>query len=303
MTRQTSDSSSTTADRYDRSIRLLTQEGQDAITESHVVLVGCGGIGSLVAQQLARLGVTAFTLVDPDVVEETNLPRLVGAFDTDVGREKVGVIRETIQKTNPEADVRTVADEIENQAGVLARGDVVIGAVDWLTTRMFLNEQAVRLETPYIDVGAVIDVNAGEDVTTMEAYIQFIRPGENACFECLDRVDLNRVRKERLMRQGVGDEGVRRGYLNASDREPEPAIITLNGVAVSLAAEQFIKHVTMFDEPADFLRYDALANEVSRLSTSRRADCLVCGDEGLLGMDGSQDVVTKDDPFKPGTVF
>lgn len=282
MTRQASPTSSADTNRFDRSIRLLTEDGQDQLRNRHVALIGVGGVGSLIAEQLARLGVDTFTIVDPDVVEETNLPRLTGAFDSDIGRRKVAVIRETVERANADATVHAICTEIESQPRLLERADIVIGAVDRMQTRMWLNEAAVRLATPYIDVGSVIDVE-DEAVTTMDTYVQYIDPGENGCFTCLGRDDLDAVRRERLQQAGATDEATQRGYVDGSDFEPEPSIITLNGIGASLAAEQVVKHVAGFDSPADFLRYDALANDVVRLHTAPTDDCLVCGHDALLG--------------------
>src|SRR5262249_44306305 len=73
------------ADVHDRQVRAFGVEGQARIGSTKVAVIGLGGTGSLVTQQLARLGVQRFILVDHDVVETTNLNRLVGAYPDDVG--------------------------------------------------------------------------------------------------------------------------------------------------------------------------------------------------------------------------
>ena len=65
--------------RYDRQVRLFGDHGQEMLGKAKVAIVGLGGVGFLLAEYLARLGVGHFVLVDPDRVESTNLPRLVGA--------------------------------------------------------------------------------------------------------------------------------------------------------------------------------------------------------------------------------
>jgi hypothetical protein len=96
------------ADRFDRNVRAFGIKGQRRLGDVTAGIVGVGGLGSLVAEQLARLGVTEFVLVDPDIVEESNLSRLVGAYDHHVGRPKVTAIREHLwQSGTDDVDVET----------------------------------------------------------------------------------------------------------------------------------------------------------------------------------------------------
>jgi molybdopterin-synthase adenylyltransferase len=72
------------SDEYDRQVRAFGAGGQQQLQELHVAIIGLGGTGSIVAQQLAHLGVARFTLVDPDTVEPTNLNRLANASSRDL---------------------------------------------------------------------------------------------------------------------------------------------------------------------------------------------------------------------------
>jgi hypothetical protein len=74
--------------RHDRQARLFGDRGQQAFGKMRVAVVGLGGVGSLVAELLARLGVGHLVLVERDIVDETNLPRLVAAEPDDVGKPK-----------------------------------------------------------------------------------------------------------------------------------------------------------------------------------------------------------------------
>ena len=77
--------------RDDRQVRAFGEPGQRLLRRLHFAVIGAGGTGSLVCQQLAHLGASCITVVDPDLVEETNLNRLVGSIPSDVGRPKVEV--------------------------------------------------------------------------------------------------------------------------------------------------------------------------------------------------------------------
>src|SRR4051812_27228489 len=93
-------------------------------------LVGLGGGGSHVAQQLAHLGVENFKLFDPDRVEESNLNRLIGATSADLGKPKTLVAARLIQGINPRAQVEQVEAKWQEYHGIVRGCDVIFGGVD-----------------------------------------------------------------------------------------------------------------------------------------------------------------------------
>lgn len=264
--------------RYDRNIRAMTDDGQQAIASTSVAIIGCGGIGSVLVEELARLGVRQFTLIDPDTIEASNLPRLVGAFPEHVGRPKVTVLQNHLWHIAPNSETTTVQQPVQDAAEYLNDVDVIIAGVDQVSARMWLNEYAVRHLTPYIDAGSIIETGDDEVVETMDGYVQTIVPGVNACFDCLDRGDHEQARIEQLSEDEL-EEQLARGYIEDSDLAPEPAVIHLNGTVASLAVNEFAKLVTGFDVPSDFLRYDGLDNDVTELSTHCSSTCLTCSNQ------------------------
>lgn len=92
-------------ERYSRQTAVFGEEGQQKIAKTRAVIVGLGGLGSHVAQQLAYLGVKRFALIDGDKVDRTNLNRLVGASEYDLGREKVAVLAELVERIQPDVEV------------------------------------------------------------------------------------------------------------------------------------------------------------------------------------------------------
>src|SRR5206468_1741580 len=89
---------------FDRQVRAFGAAGQDRLREMRVGIVGLGGTGSIVLEQLAHLGVRRFLLMDPDFVERTNLNRLVGSTESDVGKSKVEVATAYAKRINSSAD-------------------------------------------------------------------------------------------------------------------------------------------------------------------------------------------------------
>lgn len=282
-------------DRFDRSIRTLGQEGQQELASTHVAVVGCGGLGSVLIEELARLGVQEFTLVDSDVVEESNLPRLVGAMREHVDRPKVEVLENHLWHIAPNCEVAAVQSPVQEAEDQLEDVDVIMAGVDQVRARMWLNEFAVRTLTPYIDAGVIIetdDTDTGAVASEMHGFIQTVVPGVTGCFACLDRGDQEQARRERLSEEEL-EEQVEQGYVEESELAPEPAVIQLNGAVASMAVNEFSKLVTGFDVPTGFLRYEGLGHELVPMGTTPSGACPVCGE--LLGHGVDQEEQVEDD--------
>jgi molybdopterin/thiamine biosynthesis adenylyltransferase len=283
--------------RHDRSIRALTEHGQQALAETHIGLIGAGGLGSIMAVECARYGVRQLTVVDPDIVEESNLPRLFGAYDHHIGRPKIAALREHLWKINPTIEITPVQDTAENAADTLKQVDLLVAGVDQVSTRMWLNQFAVQHLIPYVDAGVVIETRDAADdtgtaadaapassgrVESMEGYIQLILPGANACFDCFDRGDPEQARLERLSLDELEEE-LERGYIEATDLSPEPAVVPLNGIVASKTIQLLVKYITGYARPADYLRFEGIGNTLTELTTHPSDRCMTCGDSGILG--------------------
>ena len=271
-------------DRYDRSIRALTDDGQQQVADTTVGIAGLGGLGSMVALQLARFGVQEFVFADPDVVERSNLPRIYGATEADIDRNKVDVVGEHVVRANPDAEVRAYDDRVQDvPESVLAECDVVIGAVDRLSARLYCNEFAIRHLRYYIDGGVAIKTDDDERMTEERGLIQLVAPDVTACLDCLGRNDPEHLRVEELS-DGEVEADIEQGYLDEDVRSPEPAITPLNGMAASSISRLFTKLVTGYTSPSDFLRLDGLNDELVDVGTHPSDDCITCGGDELLGI-------------------
>lgn len=261
--------------KYDRNIRVLTENGQRSLNSTRVAVIGVGGLGSIIAEQLVRLGIEDLVLVDPDVVEKSNLPRLQGATPDDVDRSKVEVVQQHLKAINPAIRVETAQAQAQQSEGLLQRCDVLIGGLDRVNARMRINEFAVMHLIPFIDAGVIIERDE-ETVTAMKGCVQTIVPGATACFSCLNRGDQEQARIERLDEKELEAE-IERGYVEDSVLTPEPAVIHLNGLVASKAVDVLVKIVTGIDEPATSIEYESFDNELSPLYLPPAPQCTVCG--------------------------
>ena len=143
-------------DRYDRQIQFgpIGVTGQRRLAESHVVIAGCGALGSVSASLLVRAGVGRVRIVDRDVPEISNLQRQILYDETDVGAglSKAEAAQRKLARINSEVDVEArVADiRAHNIADLLGGFDLIIDATDNPETRYLINDLAVRDCIPWI---------------------------------------------------------------------------------------------------------------------------------------------------------
>jgi molybdopterin/thiamine biosynthesis adenylyltransferase len=139
-------------DRFARHIVLpeLGGAGQVALTQAHVALVGCGGIGSPALQYLAAAGVGAITLIDDDMVDASNLQRQTIFTPGDIGKPKAEMAAEWVARFDPAIEVRAVVGRIvgDNAARVLEGSDLVLDGCDNFATRLAVSDACVSLGIP-----------------------------------------------------------------------------------------------------------------------------------------------------------
>jgi molybdopterin/thiamine biosynthesis adenylyltransferase len=216
-----------------------------------VAIVGLGGGGSHVVQQLAHIGVGNFLVVDPDVVEEKNLNRLVGAIAADVAAatSKVEVAQRLIAAVNPAASVMSLAEPWQVAAELLRDVDVIFGCLDRYTERDQLERLARRFLIPYLDIG--MDVFPLGSHFSISGQVALSLPGQ-PCLWCMGLLTLEQIEEES------------RDYGHAGGR---PQVIWPNGVLASTAVGCFMQLVTPWHPAVELpvlLEYDGNSQIVAR---------------------------------------
>lgn len=138
---------------FARTEKIIGSQGIKHLQSARVILFGLGGVGSYVAEALVRSGIGHMTLVDKDVVDETNLNRQLIALHTTIGEEKVAVAAARYREINPAVDVQALSACVlpENiQTFGLENYDYAIDAVDMVTAKLAIIEECHRKGTPVI---------------------------------------------------------------------------------------------------------------------------------------------------------
>ena len=138
---------------FSRTEMLIGEEGINRLNDSKVAIFGIGGVGSYVAEALARCGVGKFILVDNDKVTITNINRQIIATTKTIGQYKVDLMKQRILDINPEAKIeiyKTFYMPDCNEEILDSSVSYVVDAIDTVTAKIFLVEEATRLNIPVI---------------------------------------------------------------------------------------------------------------------------------------------------------
>jgi len=164
-------------ERYKRQMMLFGNEGQERLKKAHIFIAGAGGLGSPVSLYLAVAGIGTLTVVDRDVVDQSNLNRQILHNDNDIGRKKTESAEEKLRAINPDITIRVIDATIEekNAEKLVGKADGIVDAMDNYPARYILNDIAIRKKIPLFH-GAICGFY-GQATTVI--------PGETACFACI----------------------------------------------------------------------------------------------------------------------
>jgi molybdopterin/thiamine biosynthesis adenylyltransferase len=260
---------------FDRQIRAFGLAGQRALERLRIGIIGLGGTGSLVAQQLAHLGIRDFILIDPDVVELTNLNRIANANPDDIGRTKVEVAERYIHAVAKRAIVRDIKGDViqGNVARELLNADLIFGCTDSHGSRAVIQQVSYQYFIPCIDMGVTIAVK-DDGISHIYGRVQLLAPGL-ACLTCSNLLDANEVRQDMM----TAFERRADPYIQGA-HEPAPAVMSLNGTVASLAITMLLATVAGIPVAARHVLYNAMASTLRAVRAHPKADCYICSRVG-----------------------
>lgn len=240
--------------RYSRQMLLpgIGEAGQRRLLASHAAIVGVGALGCASADTLARAGVGRITLIDRDIVEETNLQRqcLFTEADARQGLPKADAAAARLAAVNSSIEIRPVVADLtaRNIAGVLGAADVIIDGTDNFATRFLVNDFAVSRAVPWVYAGAI----------GSSAAILSVLPGRSACLRCVF---------EDLPEPGTGGTCDTVGVLG-------PAI----GLVAALQSAEAMKMLLGLHEVVHggLRAFDVWGNTSRTVNAVRRAECPCC---------------------------
>lgn len=295
-------------EQYDRQSRLFGDKGQELLNRTKVGIVGLGGAGSILAELLGRLGVGEFVLVDPECAEPTNLPRLIGARRSDAKfpkwfpktlanrlcRPKVHLARRNILRANPGAHVEALYGDFLSSS-VAARFtdcDFLFLAADTMAARLLFNAIVHQYGIVGIQVGAKVPVGSDGNVGDVFSVSRMIT-SDSGCLWCNGLISSRKLQSE-----AVSNE-TKEGYSYVDDPEVvAPSVVTLNAIACSHAADEFLFHMTGLKYSTvetEWFRWSSRLAKASYDLPRRGENCIECSMSELsrLGMGDNWQLPTK----------
>lgn len=227
---------------FDRSVRAFGPDIQNVIGDLRIAVVGVGGTGSAVAEQLVRLGVRHLLLIDNDTLSKSNVTRVYGSTPQEVGQPKVDVLRRHLTRLAPDLTCTTIKGMVTQKsiAMALQATDIVFGCTDDNAGRLVLSRLATYLLTPVIDVGVLLSSDREGVLVGIDGRVTTLTPGA-ACLVCRNRIDMARAAAEMRTpedRKRLADEG----YAPALG-QVEPAVIAFTTAVAAAAINELLERL------------------------------------------------------------
>ncbi len=233
---------------FDRQIRALGEAGRDVLAELTVGVVGAGGTGSAVSEQLIRLGLRDLIVVDDDVITRTSPTRGYGSSVADLDTPKAEVIAELSRRIGLGGTVTPVTDGIASRdaLGHLSGCDLIFGCTDNHSSRLVLNRFAYWHLVPLVDLGVAVSTDNGQ-FSGVHGRVTWVAPG-TTCLLCRGRVDPTIASAERLdpkERRARRDEG----YVPNLD-DPAPSVVAYTTTVAGLAVAEVLHRLFELNDPS-----------------------------------------------------
>ena len=260
-------------------VPMFGSAGQALLTNCTVGVIGVGGIGSLVAEYLARLGVGNLIVVDPDEIEETNLSRVVGATAVDVQqkRSKVAIASRHMDEACPRPHVEAIKGDVA-QAAVAAQlrfCDYLVLAADSMRARLVFNAMVHQYLIPGVQLGAKVSSSAEGHLVDAFSVNRAVRPGEG-CLWCNGLIDPTRIAIESKTEEQRKAEAY-------GTEEANPSVITLNAIAAAHATNDFLFYFLGLRNGSElrYEHYHFVQQSAKHVIPRRDAGCAECGRDRL----------------------
>ncbi len=232
--------------RFDRQLRAKSwgKETQELLEQKSVLVIGAGGLGSHSVSLLTRLGVGHIVVVDSDVVEQSNLPRVAVFTSNDVGKSKAMVLAKKMAEIGGPSVVEAKNLHVDEHSisGLFEGIDIVVDATDNIQTRLLVNKECVKRKVSFVYAG--LEQSSG--------MVLGIVPGVSACLECL------RLQK-------------------AEKKSAVPVIGSVPGIVAGLQVSEVVSLLKK-NMPLGLVVVQCFSSlDIEVVEVKRRLDCPVCG--------------------------
>lgn len=274
---------------YDRQILAFGEMGQKIISNAKVGIIGVGGTGSAVAEQLVRLGVKDFIIVDKDYFDSSNITRIYGSYSKDKPNKdfkkqsKVKLIKKHLKNINKESRIEILFGNIINKETCLKLldRDIIFLCTDDQWGRSIINQLAYQYMIPVINIGVRIDCEKGK-INAGSAALHVLYPGK-PCLWCYNYLKSNLIAAESMSKEEK-EKLIEQKYIKGMDISA-PSVISFTSIIASMAINIFLQMLTDFmEEKGDIscLEFDIFNCDIRRGTVTIDKNC-ICSRVKALG--------------------
>ncbi|HTI13257.1 MAG TPA: ThiF family adenylyltransferase [Dictyobacter sp.] len=254
-------------DRYSRQTLFapIGKAGQERLREATVTVIGCGALGTVLANNLCRAGIGHLIIADRDYIELNNLQRQILFDEEDVTQHlpKAIVAADKLRRINSEIEIKALVEDInvDGIESLVRETDLVIDATDNFETRYLLNDACIKYQRPWIYSGVIASYGVSMNIL----------PGETACLRCAF---------PEIPQPGTTPTCDTAGVLNG-----------IVGAIAGLASTEALK-ILLHNEKIsrDIVWMDLWENTFERIELPRQPDCPACGQHQYTFLDSMDGV-------------
>lgn len=235
----------------ERNLQTFGEGTTTLLANMKIGVVGCSGTGSIIIEQLARLGVGELVIVDPDRIEKKNLNRILNTtlYDAQNRRYKVDVLKSAIASFGFNTKVTVYRENLYNSKAAIndiAGSDAVFGCVDSVDGRHLLNLMSSYYIQPYFDIGVRLDADGQGGINAINGTVHYIQPGGSSLLSrgvySPDKLtSAGNLRKNPERYKSL----LKEKYLKGVEVD-SPAVISVNMFYSSLAVNDFLARIHPF---------------------------------------------------------
>ena len=260
-----------TLERYSRQMR-LEEWNQEKLLSSTVFIAGVGALGSIIALNLAMMGVGHLILCDFDTIELSNLARQVLFKNEDIGKSKVLTAKAALEKINPTIKITALDQKLETiDQKVFEQVDVIGDGLDTFEARRWLNSLCVTLKKPLVHGG----------MFGWMGNVQVVIPFKTPCLECHPLIP-----QERLQKPCTPPGEARKEEETEQPEEKKiPTLATVSTIIAGIQSQEIIKLLLNSNKVLNgYLFYDANSETLTNVELILNQNCIICGKYRLEGV-------------------
>ena len=286
----------------DRHIRLFGESLQEKLATMTIGIVGVGGLGSVLVEQIMRLYPQKIIIIDKDNVELSNLNRLTNSTLLDAHHKisKVIVAERAIKSFNPKQDSEVINGDFLEKGNqeVFKECDIIIGALDSNAVRFAINQLSVAHGIPYLDCGTGVIIEK-KKIKHVGGQVIYITPDSGMCLYCSELFDRQKAMKEFLDNKEQ-ERFENMGYIKGADIIA-PQVYSLNMQVASTAVWLFMRVLSGERFSFHGITLDAKAFSLNQWKNSKQnnEDCPICGENGIAFMGDEAELLCKGN-YNPG---